>query len=70
MVRSVKGGKRVAAILARPDKEAVKDGVKKRYTLYLSKRNYEALVKICDRKGATTSELIDNIIADLLDSIP
>lgn len=69
MVRNIKEGKRVASILARPDKETVKEVVKKRYTLYLSKRNYETLVKVCERKGTTTSEMIDNLVADLLDSI-
>lgn len=49
------------------DEKAVDKTERIRSTLYLSKSNYKRFQALCKRRGRTTSEVIDDMIADVLD---
>lgn len=40
---------------------------RQRTTLYLNKANYEAFKLLCKKRGKTTSEIVDLMIADALE---
>lgn len=43
---------------------------KARTTFYLDKKVYKRFQALCSRKGRTTSEVIEAIMADLLEELP